>query len=110
MAMSEKCAKLPHGEVLTAISLLGFFGFLRLSNLAPHSLASFDHTRHLTGEDVFFTKKFLKVIIKWSKTMQTRDRVQCLTWSSDCVWQYIQSNHESGEYLAKSLATNTNAI
>ena len=198
-AMSKVCTTLPHGEVFRATLLLGFFGFLRLSNLAPHSIAAFDHNRHLTGEDVFFTKRFLKIIIKWSKTIQTRDTIQCLTlpkltkeiiypysavnkrlypmsattslfqtpvaggyipftdsrvrkmlkrvnmqmglnshfytfhdlrrsgamfaynchipiqdikrhgmWSSDCVWQYIQSNHESGEHLARSFATNIN--
>ena len=59
--------------------LTGFFGFLRLSNLSPHSAATFDPTRHLTGSDVFFTKNFVKLLIKWSKTIQTRDRVEILT-------------------------------
>ena len=27
------------------------------------------------------------------------------TWSSDCVWRYIQSDHTSGEALANALAT-----
>ena len=151
----------------------------------------------------FFTKEYLKLIIKWSKTMQTRDKVQCITvpklknkvicpfravkklqsfypfssstsllqvpaqqglipltdsrmrkilksinlsldlqsnyftfhdlrssgatyaynahipvqeikrhgtWSSDCVWQYIQSDHASGEHLANALATSINAL
>ena len=52
---------------------------MRLSNLAPHAIGSFDATRHLTGEDIVFTKKHAKVIIKWSKTMQSRDRIQCIT-------------------------------
>ena len=175
--------------------------FFRLSNLAPHARGDFDLTRHLTG-DVFFTTKYLKVLIKWSKTMQTRDKVQCVTlpklklkticpfravkalfklypmsastsllqihtplgsnplidsrvrkalktinahlglspsfftfhdfrrsgatfaynchvpiqqikrhgtWSSDCVWGYIQSNHTSGEYLADALASSIHA-
>ena len=174
---------------------------MRLSNLAPHSLATFDSTRHLTGHDVFFTKKFVKLLIKWSKTLQTRDKVECITlpklediticpfaalkslfrlypmspnislfqlhttmgsnpvtdsrvrktlktlnsklglhpsfftfhdfrmlgatfaynchvpiqdikkhgaWSSDCVWQYIQSDNSSGDNIAHSLATAIN--
>ena len=32
------------------------------------------------------------------------------TWSSDCVWQYIQSDHASGEHLANALATSINAL
>ena len=67
------------GPVYKAIFLTGFFGFLRLSNLSPHSAATFDPTRHFTGADVFFTKKFVKLLVKWSKTIQTRDRVEILT-------------------------------
>ena len=62
------------GQVLRAVFLTGFF-----SNLAPHSLAGFDTSRHLTGQDVFFTKKLVKVLIKWSKTIQTRDVVQVVS-------------------------------
>ena len=58
------------GSVFKAVFLLAFFGFLRLSNIAPHSLTSFDSSRHLCAGDLIFTKKFLKVILKWSKTIQ----------------------------------------
>ena len=201
--LSLACDAFPYGQVYKATLLLGFFAFLRLSNLAPHSVAAFDHTRHFTGRDVFFTRKHLKLMIKWSKTMQTRDKVQCITvpklknklicpfravrdlqvlypfssstsllqisshqglipltdskmrkilksinlslglepnyftfhdlrrsgatfaynahipvqeikrhstWSSDCVWQYIQSDHASGEHLANVLASTINAL
>ena len=27
------------------------------------------------------------------------------TWTSECVWKYIQADHSSGEELANSLAT-----
>ena len=53
--------------------LVVYFGFLDLSNIAPHSVASFDYTRHLTVGDVIFTHQFLKIIIKWSKTLQIRE-------------------------------------
>ena len=200
--LSKACSQVPNGQVYRAVILTGFFAFMRLSNLAPHSLASFDPTRHLTGHDVFFTKNFVKLLIKWSKTLQTRDKVQCVTlpklqdslicpyralktlfhlysmspqtslfqlhttsgsnpltdsrvrktlktlnlnsglhptyftfhdfrrsgatfaynshipiqqikrhgtWSSDCVWQYIQSDHSSGEGIAVALASTINA-
>ena len=77
--ISMACDLLSSPQVYRATFLLGFFAFLRLSNLVPHTRADFDHTRHLTGNDVFFTDKYLKVLIKWSKTMQTRDKVQCVT-------------------------------
>ena len=67
------------GRIYKAIFLTGFFAFLRLSNLCPHSLATFDPSRHLTGADLIFTKSFVKVILKWSKTIQTRDSVQVIT-------------------------------
>ena len=199
--LSEACLHLPQGQVYRAIFLTGFFAFMRLSNLAPHSLTTFDPTRHLTGHDVFFSRSFVKLLIKWSKTFQTRDKVQCVTlpklrdtsicpvvalkalfdsypmssdtslfqlhttlgsnpltdsrvrktlknlnvklgfhpafftfhdfrrsgatfaynchvpiqdfkrhgtWSSDCVWHYIQSDHSSGEGIARALANAIN--
>ena len=200
--ISVACEDVISGPVYRAVFLVGFFGFCRLSNLAPHSLAAFDPSRHLTGEDIFFTKKFVKVLLKWTKTMQTRDKVQCITlpklknklicphsalkalfktytmssssslfqvsslrgnitltdsrvrkvlksinqsldlnpafhtfhdfrrsgatlaynshipiqdikchgtWSSDCVWRYIQSDHSYGETLATTIASTLNA-
>ena len=195
--ISQSCDQLNFPEVFRAIFLTGFFGFFRLSNLAPHSILTFDPSRHLTGHDLFFTRKLVKVLIKWSKTIQNRDVVQVIslpkvsnrticpfrtlkaltklypmtasnsvfqistssgwqpltdsrvrkalksinmtlglnphfftfhsfrrsgatfaynahvpiqqikrhgTWSSECVWRYIQSDHVSGEALALSLA------
>ena len=67
------------GAVFKALFLIAFFAFLRLCNLCPHSAASYDPSRQLTGADVFFTKVYIKIMIKWSKTMQTRDSVQILT-------------------------------
>ena len=32
------------------------------------------------------------------------------TWSSECVWRYIYSDHSSGEYLASTLASTINAL
>ena len=52
---------------------------MHLSNLAPHSISTFDHTRHLKGDDIIFTKEFVKVVIKWTKIIQSRDRVQVIT-------------------------------
>ena len=188
--------------IFRAILLTGFFGFFKLSNLAPRSILTFDPSHHLTGHDLFFTKNLVKILIKWSKTMQNRDAVQVIslpkvsnwaicsfralkalkkyypmtathsafqinisggwqpltdsrvrkalksinmtlgldpafftyhsfrrsgatfaynvhvpiqqikrhgTWSSECVWRYIQSDHVSGEALAYLLAAVINA-
>ena len=77
--ISKACLELTHGLVYRAVFFTGFFAFFRLSNLALHSLSSFDPSSNLTGHDVFFTKKFVKILIKWSKTIQSRDTVQCIT-------------------------------
>ena len=74
-----QCDSMYLGEVFKAVFLLAFFFFLRLSNIAPHSLTSFDSSRHLCAGDLIFTKRFLTVVIKWTKTIQTRDKVHLLT-------------------------------
>ena len=67
------------GDVFKAIFLVGFFWFMRMSNLAPHLLSTSDLTRYLTGADVFYTSKYAKLLIKWSKTYQDRNKVQIIT-------------------------------
>ena len=62
------------GIVYKAVFLTAFYCFLRLSNLAPHSRLSFDASRHITGGDVIFAKKFAK----WSKTNQNRNSAHVL--------------------------------
>ena len=79
MQISQSCEVLDSGEKLRTAFLLFFFSFMRLSNLSPHTLATFDATRHLSGQDTIVTKKYAKVMINWSKTIQTRDRIQCVT-------------------------------
>ena len=47
--------------------------------MAPHSAQSFDHSRHLCGGDVVFTSKYVQILIKWTKTVQTRDKIHVLS-------------------------------
>ena len=49
-----------------------FLSFLRLSNILPHSVPTFDHTRQLARADYVFTADGAVLIIKWSKTLQNR--------------------------------------
>ena len=179
--ISLACDLVTFPQVFRAAFLLGFFAFLRLSNLAPHAVGEFDFTRHLTGDDIFFTSKYSKVItlpeltnrsicpytvlkqlfrlypmsglsplfqiqnsqglhpltdLRVRKTLKhvnihlglrpnfftfydfrrsgaifayhSHIPIQEIkrhgTWSSDCVWGYIQSDHSSGETLADALA------
>ena len=78
-SVATLCKQIFMGSVYKAVFLVAYFGFLRLSNIAPHSIPLFDDSRHLTAGDVTFTHQFVKINLKWSKTLQTRDKVQVLT-------------------------------
>ena len=58
--------------IFKTLYLLLFFSFLRLSNVLPHSVNTFDNTRQLARGDVIFTEDGALIIIKWSKTMKDR--------------------------------------
>ena len=64
------CQTLQHPLVFQALYTFCFFTFLRLSNILPHTMASFDASRQLCRSDVVFGHSKAVVIIKWSKTMQ----------------------------------------
>ena len=46
--------------------------------LVPHSMAQCGPGRHLARGDVIKADSSLKIIIKWTKTLQTRDRIKCV--------------------------------
>ena len=50
----------------------GYFGYLRVSNLAPDVALNFDTTRHTTWADVVPSKEGIIVELKWTKTLQAR--------------------------------------
>ena len=68
--ISRACDTLSDPVLYRAVFLTGFFGFLRMSNLAPHSSAKFDHTRHLLRQDLFLHSPGVHLLIKWTKTLQ----------------------------------------
>ena len=74
-ALVHECSNIPFGRVFKSIFLIAFFVFLRVSNLDPHAIPAFDPTRHLTLGDIKIHPKCMHIKIKWSKTMQTRDKV-----------------------------------
>ena len=49
---------------------------VRLSNLLPHTVGSFDPTRQLARGDVLFTNEGATLLIKWSKTLQCRTDIR----------------------------------
>ncbi len=72
--ISDICTSLGTlGMVLKCAFLLGFYGFLRQSNLAPPSCHSFQPTKHTCRGDVIFHPPGLCVVLKWTKTLQNPD-------------------------------------
>ena len=71
----EVTAKLEAPQVFTSLYLLAFFSFLRLSNMVPHSFKNFDGFRHLARGDIIFSHDMAIIIVKWSKTLQARDKI-----------------------------------
>ena len=51
--------------------VFGFFGFLRLSNLAPPTAGEFDPSRHTSWDDVLASKDGVIIKLKWTKTLQS---------------------------------------
>ena len=52
---------------------------MQISTIAPHASGAFDPSRNLTPSDIEVSRKFINVTIKWSKTLQTRDKVHVIT-------------------------------
>ena len=62
-----------NSEALSPIKvaiLFGFFGFLRVSNLAPPKVSEWDYTRHTAWSDVTPSASGVLFSLKWSKSRQ----------------------------------------
>ena len=73
------CDEIQFGFVFKPVFLIAFFGFLRISNLARHSVSAFDPFRNMTIADITFHSQSMQITIKWSKTLQYRDKVHIIT-------------------------------
>ena len=74
----EVTAKLEAPQVFTSLYLLAFYSFLRLSNMVPHSFKNFDVSIHLARGDIIFSHDMATILVKWSKTIQSRDKIVCI--------------------------------
>ena len=70
------------GHVFKAIYTLAFFSFFRISNLVPHTRKSYSPLYHLSRADVFFAPPGMHLLLKWSKTLQSKDTVKLMKISS----------------------------
>ena len=46
--------------------------------MVPNSFGSFDVSRHLARSDIIFSHDMAIIFVKWSKTIQSRDKIACI--------------------------------
>ena len=95
LSMVLACDTLPNPVLFKALYLFSFFSFLRLSNILPHTTATFDPSRHLCVGDLIFSDQAVVVVLKWSKTLQDRVKVatisiSALGQSKLCPWRALR--------------------
>lgn len=66
----HRLREMDYGHQLVVAILTMFVTNFRQSNIAPPSINSFDHTRHLTREDIRIRHSSISIYQKWSKTQQ----------------------------------------
>ena len=75
-AIIHQSDTMEYSLVFKPLYLTCFFSFLRISNILPHSVHSFDSTRQLARGDFITHQQKGLLLIKWSKTIQNhRDTV-----------------------------------
>ena len=77
-AIVRKCDTMYMGQIFKSAFLLSFFSFLRISNLVPHSMHTFNPLQQLARADIFFAPPGAHILIKWSKTLQSKNHVRLL--------------------------------
>ena len=60
------------GQVFKAVYTIAYFSFLRLSNLVPHSTTLYSPLYHLARADIIFAPPGVQIIVKWTKTLQSK--------------------------------------
>ena len=85
-----------------AIFLTSFYGFLCMSNIAPHSAKQFSVHRHFLRQNLIFADPGAHLVIKWTKTIQDHSAhhtihfLQCMTLSytqSGFLGNYFSLDH-----------------
>ena len=66
------------GTIFKAAFLASFFSFLSISNLVPHSIATYEHMKQLARPDVIFFTSRCTFSSQMVKTLQFRDKVKVL--------------------------------
>ena len=76
--ITEQCNRVHMGFIFKAAILLSYFAFLRISNLVPHSIATYNPLKQLARGDIFFFPPGAHIMLKWSKTLQMSNSLRIL--------------------------------
>ena len=68
--MSQVCIRSIELAPFLVGLLFSFFGYLRISNVAPYKVTEWDSARHMSWADVTTTGEGVVVSLKWTKTRQ----------------------------------------
>ena len=68
--ISISCHSTDDPHLYRAIFLVAFCGFLRMSNIAPHSSKNFCMQHHFLRQDIIFGPPGAHLVLKWTKTIQ----------------------------------------
>jgi hypothetical protein len=63
-------SSLPLHKFYNAAFIFAYMALLRISNIAPPSMASFDPMRHLRWGDIVLHSHHLVINLRWTKTLQ----------------------------------------
>lgn len=69
---------IPEEAAVWAAALLMFYSLLRRSNVLLSSAGAFDPSRHLRRCDISFNKEGASIKVRWTKTIQFRQRELCI--------------------------------
>ena len=73
-SISKLLQQFDHSLQYRVAFMLSFYAFLRISNIVPSTLSSFDPSRQLCYEDVTFTPQGVTLYLKWAKNLQKTEQ------------------------------------
>ena len=77
-SIALQCDSMYMGQIFKTAYLLAFLSFLRIPNLVPHSLSSFNLLEQLCREDIIFADPGVHILVKWTKTLQSRNAIKII--------------------------------
>ena len=91
--ISQLCDSFDNPITYRLAFLLGFYGFLRISNVAPPFAKSFSTHKHFQRQDVVLAPPGMHLNLKWAKNIQAPERTHTIKLPSVQDPLFSQSQH-----------------